>query len=78
MQRMTSALMLTHQRLVPASEELTAGRRADRLNVVIFQFHSLCCQFVQCWGLDGWVVVADVVEALLESHVTWSVTSQQP
>lgn len=49
---------------VPAGHELAAGRRADGLNVVVLQPHALRRQFVQSGGLDGWVVVADVIEPL--------------
>lgn len=53
---------------VPAGDELTARRRADRLNVVVFQFHALCCQFVQSGSLDGRVVVTDIIETLQQIH----------
>lgn len=49
---------------VPAGDELAAGWRADGLNVVVLQPHALRRQFVQCGGLNGWVVVADVIETL--------------
>lgn len=53
---------------VPAGDELAARRRADWLNVVVFQFHALRGQFVQSGGLDGGVVVPDVIEALRQSR----------
>lgn len=57
---------------VPAGEELAAWRRTDGLNIVILQPHALRRQFVQSGRLDVGVVVANVVEALLqeESWVT--------
>ncbi len=53
---------------LPASDELTAGRSADGLDVVVLQLHSLRCQLVQCRCVDVSVVVADVVEALIICH----------
>lgn len=55
---------------VPARDELAAGRRADGLNVVVLQPHALRRQLVQRGGLDGGVVVADVVETLQEGNGT--------
>lgn len=49
---------------VPSGHELAAGRRADGLDVVVLQPHALRRQFVQSGGLDGRVVVADVIETL--------------
>lgn len=52
------------KRLLPAGDQLAAGRRADGLDVVVLQRHALRRQLVQGGGLEGGVVVADVVEAL--------------
>lgn len=51
---------------LPAGDELAARRRADGLNIVVLQPHALRRQFVQCGGLNGRVVVADIVETLEE------------
>lgn len=53
---------------LPARDELTAGRSADGLDVVVLQLHALRCQLVQGRGVDVSVVVADVVEALIVRH----------
>lgn len=50
---------------VPAGHQLAPGRAAQRLHVVILQFHSLCCQPVQGRGFDLGTVVADIPEALV-------------
>lgn len=55
---------------VPAGDELAAGRRADGLNVVVLQPDALRRQLVQRGGLDGGVVVADVIETLQEENAT--------
>lgn len=53
---------------VPAGDELAAGRGADGLDVVTLQLHSISSQLVQSRGLDGGVVVADVIESLIVCH----------
>lgn len=64
---MTTAL-LQWTRNSPPCHELTARRRADRLNVIIFQFDSLCCELVQHRSVDIWTMVANVSVPLVVHH----------
>ena len=61
----TANIQCQQRSSVPAGDELAAWRRADGLNVVVLQRHALRRQLVQSGSLDGRVVVADVVEALI-------------
>lgn len=53
---------------LPAGDQLAAGRRADGLDVVVLQLHTLGCQPVQGGRLDVRAVVPDVVVALVISQ----------
>lgn len=51
--------------LIPACDELAAGRRAQRLDIVVLQPDPLRGQFIQRRAADLPAVVADVIEALV-------------
>lgn len=51
--------------LIPACDELAAGRRAQRLDIVVLQPDPLRGQLIQRRAADLAAVVADVIEALV-------------
>lgn len=57
--------MLNHS---PSSHELTAGGRADGLDIIVLQLDPLSCQLIQHWGVDVRAMVADVPIALVVHH----------
>ena len=53
---------------LPAGDELTPGRGADGLDVIILQLHSVRSQFIQRRCPDVRAVVANVIEPLIICH----------
>jgi len=61
--------------LIATGQQLTPGRRADRLYVVVVQPHTTACQTIQSRRLDRRrAVVADVVISVVvgeNKHDVW-------